>query len=129
MQQVVSVTVSTLNQVNVLFCLPRYLATQSGYRRKKWTVWKIGAQRRFDGWQKNRRGRLLIPKRTGIGTVQGSIESGQGWASLGTRSPSEVSLDGESEAHRELSADLSLPGSSAPRRTLCASHERQQSLP
>lgn len=81
------------------------------------------------GWPQNRRGRLLIPKRTGIGAVHGPVEAGQGWASLGTRSASEVSLDGESETHWELSTDLSLSVSSEPRRTVCASRGGQQSLP
>lgn len=82
----------------------------------------------YGGWSTNRRGRLLIPKRTGTSSLLGTVEAGQGWASLGTRSASEVSIDGEPEAHRSLSADFSVPVSGEKRGTLCASDERQQSL-
>jgi len=81
------------------------------------------------GWSTNRRGRLLIPKRTGASTLLGATRAGEGWASLGSRNSSEVSTDGEPEAHRTLSADLSVSVSSEKRGVLRASGGGQQSLP
>jgi len=86
-------------------------------------------EQRTGGWSKNSRRRLLIPKRTGTSTLLGPTQAGEGWASLGVRGASEVSIDGESEADRELSTDLSLSGSGTTRRALRASCGGQQSLP
>lgn len=83
----------------------------------------------YGGWQKNRRGRLLIPKRTGTSALLGPTQAGEGWASFGTRNSSEVSFDGEPEADRELSTDLSLSGSETTQGMLRASGGGQQSLP
>ena len=86
-------------------------------------------EQQTDGWSKNSRRRLLIPKRTGTSGILGPIQAGEGWASLGTRSSSEVSFDGEPETGRVLSSDFSLSGSGTTRRVLRAGDERQQSLP
>jgi len=83
----------------------------------------------YGGWSKNPRGRLLIPKRTGTSGVLGTIGASEGWASLGTRSASEVSTDGESEVGRTLSSDFSVSVSSEKRGSLRASDGWQQSLP
>lgn len=86
-------------------------------------------EHKIGGWSKNPRGRLLIPKRTGTSGVLGNIGAGEGWASFGTRSASEVSIDGEPEVDRTLSADFSVSVSGEERGMLRSSDFRQQSLP
>lgn len=60
----------------------------------------------YGGWRQNSRGRLLVPKRTGVAGVLGLAVDGEGWASFATGDSAQDSSLGERSVTHALSTEF-----------------------